>query len=78
MLEVGNELPIVDKTGLTGNYSFTLEYTKDSPGSSPDSPPPAPALPTALQQQLGLHLVSKKLPFDVVVVESFTRTPTEN
>jgi len=78
MLEVGNELPIVDKTGLTGNYSFTLEYTKDTPGSAPDSPPPAPALPTALQQQLGLQLVSKKLPFDVVVVESFNRTPTEN
>jgi uncharacterized protein (TIGR03435 family) len=78
MLEVPSDPPIVDKTGLTGNYSFTLEFTRDVPGASPDSPPPAPDLSTALQQQLGLQLVSKKLPFDVVVVESFNKLPSEN
>jgi uncharacterized protein (TIGR03435 family) len=77
LLEIG-DTPIVDRTGLTGKYSFTLEFTRDMPGASPDSPPPAPALSTALQQQLGLQLVSKKLPFDVVVVESFNKLPTEN
>jgi uncharacterized protein (TIGR03435 family) len=32
----------------------------------------------AVQQQLGLQLVSKRLPFDVIVVESFERVPAEN
>lgn len=73
-----DNLPVVDKTGLTGVYSFTLEYTTDRPGAMPDTPPPAPSIFTAVQQQLGLQLVSKKLPFDVVVVESFNKLPTDN
>jgi uncharacterized protein (TIGR03435 family) len=77
-LAAPGDLPIVDKTGLSGRYSFALEYTKDLPGTTPDGPSPAPDLTTALQQQLGLQLISKKLPFDVVVVESFARLPSEN
>jgi uncharacterized protein (TIGR03435 family) len=78
MLKTPDETPIVDKTGLTGAYSFTLEYTRDAGGTAPTDPPPAPDLSTALQHQLGLQLVSKKLPFDVVVVESFNKLPTDN
>ena len=64
-LQTSDNLPIVDETGLTGKYSFTLEYTMDQPGSTPDAPPVVPSVFTALQQQLGLQLVQKKLPFDV-------------
>ena len=71
-------LPVVDKTGLTGKYNFALEYTRDQAGALPDGPPPAPDLNTALQKQLGLQLVPRKLPFDVVVVDSFNKLPTEN
>ena len=81
MLRTPGQEPIVDKTGLTGKYDFTLEYTMDPSGGHPTSdadPPVAPAIFTALQEQLGLQLVAKKLPFDVVVVESFDRTPTGN
>jgi uncharacterized protein (TIGR03435 family) len=80
MMADPNEPPIIDKTGLTGKYDFMLEYVKDLPSahSAEASTPTAPALFTAVQQQLGLQLVAKKLPFDVVVVESFERTPTEN
>jgi len=77
-LRTPDNLPVVDKTGLTGKYSFMLEYTRDIPGGAPDAPPVAPALSSALQQQLGLQLVFRKLPFDVVVVESFNKLPTEN
>jgi uncharacterized protein (TIGR03435 family) len=73
-----DHVPVVDKTGLTGKYSFTLEYTTEMPGANPDAPPVAPSVFTALQQQLGLQLVPKKLPFGVVVVESFNKLPTEN
>lgn len=75
---LGGATPIVDQTGLTGKYSFTLEFTKDLPGGTPEGIPPAPDLSTAVQKELGLQLVSKKLPFDVVVVESFSKTPSEN
>jgi uncharacterized protein (TIGR03435 family) len=73
-----DNVPVVDKTGLTGKYSFTLEYTTEIPGGNPDAPPAAPSVFTALQQQLGLQLVPKKRPFGVVVVESFHKLPTEN
>jgi len=73
-----DDVPVVDKTGLTGKYSFTLEYTTEMPGGNPDAPPVAPTVFTALQKQLGLQLVPKKLPFSVVVVESFNKLPTEN
>jgi len=73
--------PIIDKTGLTGNYDFALEFSSELPNGLPDSasePAGAPDLNTALREQLGLQLVAKKLPFDVVVVESVDRLPTEN
>jgi uncharacterized protein (TIGR03435 family) len=74
--------PIVDKTGLTGKYDFTLEYSRDLPSAAatggPADPPAAPSLSIALQQQLGLQLVAKKLPFDVMVVDSVDKLPTEN
>ena len=70
--------PIVDKTGLPGTYSFALEFSRVPNGANPETPPPAPDEFTAVKDQLGLELVSKKLPFDVVVVESFNKLPTEN
>ncbi len=47
---------------------------------SADTPAPSnlPDLNTALRDQLGLQLVAKKLPFDVIVVESLNRLPTGN
>jgi uncharacterized protein (TIGR03435 family) len=78
-LQTPGSQPVVDMTGLTGKYDFTLEYTHDLPGTPHDGETPvAPSLFTALQQQLGLQLVAKKLPFDVVVVESFDRMPVGN
>ncbi len=81
MLRTPDEEPIVDKTGLTGKYDFTLEYTIDPSGARPAGdvdPPVAPGIFTAIQEQLGLQLIARKLPFDLVVVESFERTPTGN
>ena len=78
-LRIGpDEPPIVDKPGLSAKYDFTLEYATDPPGATPEGPQPAPPLSTALLQQLGLQLVSKKLPFDVIVVESVNQVPSEN
>jgi uncharacterized protein (TIGR03435 family) len=77
MLRRPGEPPVVNRTGLEGTYDFTLEYAQETPNAD-TSAPPAPILATAIQQQLGLQLVSKKLPFDVVVIDSIDRLPTEN
>jgi bla regulator protein blaR1 len=70
--------PVIDRTGLTGNYDFTLKWTPDMPG--PGGPPPdssGPTLFTALQEQLGLKLEPQKGTVEVLRIESIER-PGEN
>jgi uncharacterized protein (TIGR03435 family) len=68
---------VVDRTGLTGGWDFTLTFLPDrAPAQTSDAPaidPNAPSLFTALQEQLGLKLESTKGPVDVVVVDSIER-----
>jgi uncharacterized protein (TIGR03435 family) len=59
----------VDRTGLKGDFTFTMDYEKD-----PDAPPGnlalvGPAMLTAFQEQLGLKLESTKTPLDVLVID---------
>ena len=57
--------PVIDKTGLTGSYSFTLEWTPDgSPGDAS-----GPSIFTAVEEQLGLKLESSKAPAEFLVVD---------
>jgi uncharacterized protein (TIGR03435 family) len=71
------EQPVVDETALPGRYDVALRWTPD------DAPPPAPntdAAPsffTAVQEQLGLKLQSKKGPVQVLVLDQLTQ-PTAN
>lgn len=82
-LPTGINHPIVDQTGLTGFYDFTLEFAPDLSGfrrgPNGEAPPAfdGPDIFTALRQQLGLDLKSGKGPVDVFVIESAER-PTEN
>lgn len=71
---VGNRLGqiVVDKTGLSESYDFTLEW---APDENPDSP--VPSLVTALREQLGLRLQSQKSPVEVLVIDSLQK-PSEN
>jgi len=63
---------IVDKTGLTGNYEMTLRYAQQ-----PNAPNDAPSIFTALQEQLGLRLVTDRAAIPVLVVDHIER-PTDN
>jgi uncharacterized protein (TIGR03435 family) len=68
---------VLDKTGLTGKYDFTLEFSLRELAAEPGDDP-LPSLVDALQQQLGLKLEDKKAPFDLVVVDHAEKVPTEN
>jgi bla regulator protein BlaR1 len=74
---------VIDKTGLTGNYDFTLQLpprkgpmpTPPAPGSGSaaggdDSGDDAgPSIFTAVQEQLGLKLESQKAPLPLIVID---------
>ena len=68
--------PVLDATGLTEQYSFQLSWTPDVAPCA-DSADNAPSIFTALQEQLGLKLVSTKGPVDVLVIDRAER-PTED
>ena len=68
--------PVVDRTGLTGNFDFDLtwgaagDFTTDASIQSPES---LAALFTAVREQLGLTLEPTRAPYDVLVIESISR-----
>jgi len=80
ILRTATDRPVVDGTGLTDDFDFTLEFNRDGLNSSPGiaEPQTAPDLNEALQQQLGLQLVNKRVSFDVLVIDSVDRLPTDN
>jgi uncharacterized protein (TIGR03435 family) len=78
MLRNPGDLPFIDETGLTGKYDFNLEFTRELPSVAAEGPTAARRLFQALEKQLGLQLIRKKLPFDVVIVDSVDQVPMDN
>jgi bla regulator protein BlaR1 len=73
---------VVDKTGLTGKYDYTLQWTPDEgmtpmTGGAGGGPPHednaaqagGPSLFTAVEEQLGLKIESTKGQVDVIVID---------
>lgn len=82
MLTTGAGRVVVDRTGLGGTYDFDLTYSPEGvraivAGGGPpiDFAPPADgmSLQSAIQEQLGLKLVSARGPVDVLVIDSAER-----
>jgi uncharacterized protein (TIGR03435 family) len=76
---------VVDKTGLTGTYDFTLKWSPDQ-GTAPMSresetsasrTDSGPSIFTAVQEQLGLKLEARKSSMPVLVVDHIEQ-PSEN
>jgi uncharacterized protein (TIGR03435 family) len=70
-------MPVLDKTGLTGFYQFELRYANEVSPSQEESPA-GPSVFTAVQEQLGLKLESKKGPVEVLVIDHAEKVPLEN
>jgi uncharacterized protein (TIGR03435 family) len=82
------ELPVFDKTGLTGRWTGMLYFAPNPNmnGGNLIAPPPSaavtpdpnlPSFSTALQEQLGFKLEQTRGPVEVMVIDS-VRQPTEN
>jgi uncharacterized protein (TIGR03435 family) len=73
--------PVVNHTGLEGNYDFKLEWTPDPGPPTPDGQPAeisaGPSLFSAIQQQLGLRLEAEKGPVEVLVIDHAEK-PSDN
>jgi uncharacterized protein (TIGR03435 family) len=57
--------PVVDQTGLLGNFNLSLKWSPDASGADAN----LPSLFTAVREQLGLKLESTRGPVDVVVID---------
>ena len=75
---------VLDKTGLTGSYDFALKYSMgamrrasedgaDGVVPTASDPSGVPDLFAAVQQQLGLKLVSGKGPVETIVIDHVER-----
>jgi uncharacterized protein (TIGR03435 family) len=75
--------PVLDQTGITGRYDFTLTWaplgTEFGGGLGPPSPSdnPPPGLFTAIQEQLGLKLDAVRAPTPVMVIDKVEK-PSAN
>ncbi len=65
---------IVDQTGLTGSFDVSLEFSTDLSASQPSD---TPSLFTALPEQLGLRLERRRVPTEVLVIESVELPTTD-
>jgi uncharacterized protein (TIGR03435 family) len=74
--------PVVDRTGLSGNFDVNLRFTPEHIPDASDGPfplpdPGGPSLFTAVQEQSGLKLESQRGPVDVLVIDQAEK-PTED
>ncbi|HKV49191.1 MAG TPA: TIGR03435 family protein [Candidatus Acidoferrales bacterium] len=90
MLSYQFDRPVINQSGIKGTYTFTLQWTPDAGtglGGRPILPPPEPSqsppdrsgasIFTAIHEQLGLKLESKRVPTDTIVVDR-AHQPTPN
>ena len=83
-LSASRERPVLDRTGLPGQFDVELEYASnaaplaalDARAAAP-APDSAPPLGVALEQQLGLRLRRERNRVEVMVVRSVERPRSE-
>lgn len=74
--------PVIDRTGLSGTFDFSLEWTQAIAGATALGPnaqgeEPGPSMAQALKQQLGIKLKSMQGPVELLVIDHVER-PTTN
>jgi uncharacterized protein (TIGR03435 family) len=67
--------PVVDETGLAGEYDFTVSWVPNPNAPNAES---LPDIFAAVQRQLGLKLEPKKGMIEVLIVDHAEKTPSGN
>jgi uncharacterized protein (TIGR03435 family) len=78
--------PVIDRTGLTGAYDFTISWTSkrrylgDAPSgdSTAQDPPGGVTAFQAVEKLLGNKIEAQKQPRQVLIIDHIERKPTEN
>lgn len=73
----GMDRPVVDGTGLTAKYDFTLHYAPIQDGSGASTDTAEPSIFTAVEEQLGLKLEPAKAPVQCLVIDHIEE-PSQN
>jgi uncharacterized protein (TIGR03435 family) len=68
--------PVIDKTGIPGQFDFHLEFAPDE-STPPGEPPAGPTIFTAVEEQLGLKLEPTRGPGEFLVIDSISK-PSQN
>ncbi len=78
VLSADADVPVVDQTGLTGQYRIVLKMggANVRPPLNPDAPRNA-AFDT-IEDQLGVRISSGKAPLEAIVIDQIEKTPTGN
>jgi uncharacterized protein (TIGR03435 family) len=66
-------LAVVDRSGIAEEYTFTLEWSPNQ--NAGDA---GPSIFTALSEQLGMRLESRRVSASILVVDSISQSPSEN
>jgi uncharacterized protein (TIGR03435 family) len=69
--------PVVDRTGLTGWFDISMEYSKVLSASPTATNVGGLDFRSALERHLGLRLARQKVPVDMLVIDSVSQ-PTAN
>jgi uncharacterized protein (TIGR03435 family) len=80
ILEFDLDRPVIDRTGLAGDFAIHLEWTRErdrTAAGDASVDQSRPSVFTAVQEQLGLKLDSVKAPVDVLVIDR-AQLPTAN
>jgi uncharacterized protein (TIGR03435 family) len=81
------ERPVVDMTGIEGQYDFNLTFAPETTANLPGGPAPLPGAATAADpapsvfdavQRYGLRLEARKAPLEILIVTHAEKMPTEN
>lgn len=75
LLVMTTHRPVIDRSGVTGQINFDLEFAPFD--GDPGAESSAPSLFTAIQQQLGLRMDNTKAPLEGLVVDH-AELPTGN
>jgi len=78
MLYMVLRTPVVDETGLKGKYDLTINMAKYVSMASDGAPDPIGIVQTALQEEMGLKLESRKVALDMLIVDHAEKSAGEN